>query len=146
MLVASKGMHDSFSAANIFCCTIMLLLKNFTDYHHIQSLWTLNASLRQDKTQVFSKSKQIFSLILQEWFPQDWWSFWKENMDRECSASAHALLLTLSSMCSTSSAGALPQREMPIPELILQKQNPLLSGKKKTNPHLFHFLHANCAL
>lgn len=152
MSVASKEMHDSFSAAKLFCCTITLLLKIFTDYHHIYSLWTLNASLRQDKTQVFEKNKQNFSLILQKWFPQDWSSFWMEKIWTGSAVLSHARCSwTPSSMCQYKFCwSTLLKRNANCWTNTLETKPPPLrkeKKKKKTNrSHLFHFLHPNPAL
>lgn len=68
MSVASEGMQDSFSAASKLVCTIILLLKNFTDYHNIYLLWTLNAGIKS------------FKRVNWSLHPQDWWSFWMEEI------------------------------------------------------------------
>lgn len=98
MSVASKGMHDSFSAASkLFCCTITLLLKSFTDYHNIYSLWTLNTSIKPFKRINRSSLHPPRLVILLN----------RGNMNRECSAS-NVLLLTHHPCACSNSARALP--------------------------------------
>lgn len=100
MSVASKEVHKSFSAAKLFCCTITLLLKNFTDYHHIYSLWALNASLRQVKTQVFERIKRSSPLSSKSSFlktggPFEWTKYGQGMQCRHMCTAPHPIIHVL---------------------------------------------------
>lgn len=98
MSVASEGMHDGFSAASkLFCCSITLLLKSFTDYHNTYLLWTLNDCIKSFKIINTPLHPPGLVILLNG-----------GNTNRECSAGIRVLLLTHHPCTSTNSARALP--------------------------------------